>query len=94
MMFGHIETLDERLDELVNLLVMDVSFISLRALLPVQRGWLAEEADLIVLIKPQYEAGKCSAHRQCSWSSGCIYQNARCFAEDHIKGQGGYRARL
>jgi 23S rRNA (cytidine1920-2'-O)/16S rRNA (cytidine1409-2'-O)-methyltransferase len=48
----------ERLDEPVSLLVADVSFISLAILLPVFRGWLAEAADLILLIKPQFEAGR------------------------------------
>ncbi|NDJ77596.1 MAG: TlyA family RNA methyltransferase [Chloroflexi bacterium] len=48
----------ERLAEPVSLLVGDVSFISLRLLLPVFRGWLAEQADLLLLIKPQFEAGK------------------------------------
>lgn len=46
------------LEEPVGLVVVDASFISLRLLLPVIRGWLADGADLIVLIKPQFEAGK------------------------------------
>lgn len=50
----HVEALAER----VSLVVVDASFISLRYLLPVVRGWLAEAADLITLIKPQFEAGK------------------------------------
>ncbi|GAB4410823.1 MAG: TlyA family RNA methyltransferase [Anaerolineae bacterium] len=48
----------ERLAEAVSLVVADVSFISLRYLLPVVRGWLTLPADLIVLIKPQFEAGR------------------------------------
>jgi 23S rRNA (cytidine1920-2'-O)/16S rRNA (cytidine1409-2'-O)-methyltransferase len=48
----------EALDEPVSLIVSDVSFISLRYLLPVLRGWLTPEADLILLVKPQFEAGK------------------------------------
>jgi 23S rRNA (cytidine1920-2'-O)/16S rRNA (cytidine1409-2'-O)-methyltransferase len=46
------------LDEPVSLTVVDVSFIPLRYLLPVFRGWLTDAADLITLIKPQFEAGK------------------------------------
>jgi len=46
------------LPEPVSLIVIDVSFIPLRTLLPVLRGWLTETADLIPLIKPQFEAGK------------------------------------
>jgi 23S rRNA (cytidine1920-2'-O)/16S rRNA (cytidine1409-2'-O)-methyltransferase len=48
----------EKLAEPVSLVVVDASFISLRYLLPVLRGWLTPSADLIVLIKPQFEAGK------------------------------------
>ncbi len=46
----------ESLPERVSLVVMDASFISLRLLLPVIKGWLAAEADVIPLIKPQFEA--------------------------------------
>jgi 23S rRNA (cytidine1920-2'-O)/16S rRNA (cytidine1409-2'-O)-methyltransferase len=48
----------EKLDEAVNLTVIDASFISLRLLLPVIKGWLTPQADIIPLIKPQFEAGK------------------------------------
>ena len=48
----------EHLDESVNLVVADVSFISLKILLPVTKSWLTPQADLILLIKPQFEAGK------------------------------------
>lgn len=47
-----------RLEEPVSLVTLDVSFISLRLLLPVVRGWLTPRADLIPLIKPQFEAGR------------------------------------
>ncbi len=46
------------LPEPVSLIVMDVSFIPLHTLFPVLRGWLTPSADLIPLIKPQFEAGK------------------------------------
>jgi 23S rRNA (cytidine1920-2'-O)/16S rRNA (cytidine1409-2'-O)-methyltransferase len=48
----------ERLPEQVNLAVIDASFISLRLLLPVIKDWLTPQADIIPLIKPQFEAGK------------------------------------
>ncbi|MBI5957241.1 MAG: TlyA family RNA methyltransferase [Chloroflexi bacterium] len=49
----------EALAEPVSLLVADVSFISLRYLLPVFRGWLSPgSVDLLLLVKPQFEAGK------------------------------------
>lgn len=48
----------ETLPEPVSLVVMDASFISLRLLLPVLKGWLTSTADIIPLIKPQFEAGR------------------------------------
>jgi 23S rRNA (cytidine1920-2'-O)/16S rRNA (cytidine1409-2'-O)-methyltransferase len=49
----------EALAEPVSLIVVDASFISLRYLFPVMRGWVKDETgDLISLIKPQFEAGK------------------------------------
>ena len=41
----------------VDLVVIDVSFISLRLILPAVQKWLAPAADVIALIKPQFEAG-------------------------------------
>jgi 23S rRNA (cytidine1920-2'-O)/16S rRNA (cytidine1409-2'-O)-methyltransferase len=46
------------LPEAIGLTTLDASFISLRVLLPVVRGWLEEQADVIALVKPQFEAGK------------------------------------
>ncbi len=48
----------EKLNEPISLAVMDVSFISIRILLPVIHGWLTPQADVISLIKPQFEAGR------------------------------------
>jgi 23S rRNA (cytidine1920-2'-O)/16S rRNA (cytidine1409-2'-O)-methyltransferase len=48
----------EALPELVNLAVVDASFISLKLLLPAIKRWLAPHADVIPLIKPQFEAGR------------------------------------
>src|SRR5699024_5304663 len=41
-----------------NLATVDVSFISLKLILPVLKQLLAENSDIIVLIKPQFEAGR------------------------------------
>ena len=48
----------EALPEQPQLAVIDASFISLRLLLPVVKGWLAERAQVVALIKPQFEAGR------------------------------------
>lgn len=50
----HLEALDERVD----LVVIDASFISLRLLLPTIKNWLKQPAYVLPLIKPQFEAGK------------------------------------
>jgi 23S rRNA (cytidine1920-2'-O)/16S rRNA (cytidine1409-2'-O)-methyltransferase len=46
------------LPERINLIVVDASFISLKILLPPFKGWLMPQADVIALIKPQFEAGR------------------------------------
>ena len=46
------------LPEPVALAVIDASFISLRLILPAVLKWLQSEAHLVVLVKPQFEAGR------------------------------------
>ena len=48
----------ERLPEAVDLATVDVSFISLRLILPVVLGWLRPGGQIVALIKPQFEAGR------------------------------------
>lgn len=48
----------QSLPEPIDLVVMDASFISLRLLLPTALSWLRADGSLIVLIKPQFEAGR------------------------------------
>jgi 23S rRNA (cytidine1920-2'-O)/16S rRNA (cytidine1409-2'-O)-methyltransferase len=43
---------------LFGIITIDVSFISLRLILPVVPPLLAPEADVVVLVKPQFEAGR------------------------------------
>lgn len=47
----------DALPEPVDLAVIDVSFISLKLILPAVRKWLAAAGQVIALIKPQFEAG-------------------------------------
>ena len=42
----------------VDIVTIDVSFISLRHILPVVPATLAREADVVALVKPQFEAGR------------------------------------
>lgn len=46
------------LGEPVAIAVIDVSFISLRLILPAVRKWLWNQADVAALVKPQFEAGR------------------------------------
>lgn len=46
------------LPERPSLAVIDVSFISLRLILPAVRELLTEEGEILCLIKPQFEAGR------------------------------------
>ena len=48
----------EQIPDPIDLVVMDASFISLRLLFPAMVSLMKEEADLICLIKPQFEAGR------------------------------------
>lgn len=42
----------------VDIVTIDVSFISLRQILPVVPGLLRQGADVVALVKPQFEAGR------------------------------------
>jgi 23S rRNA (cytidine1920-2'-O)/16S rRNA (cytidine1409-2'-O)-methyltransferase len=48
----------ESLPQLVELVVMDVSFISITLILPAIKGWIEPGGDVVTLIKPQFEAGR------------------------------------
>ena len=48
----------EQIPEEIELAVMDVSFISIRLILPAVKPLLKPDADYICLIKPQFEAGR------------------------------------
>ena len=50
----HVQSLPEK----VSFVTVDASFISLKILLPVAKNWLTENAQLLCLIKPQFEAGR------------------------------------
>lgn len=51
-------TLEELDNVPADLAVIDVSFISLRLILPAVRGLLREAGEVVALVKPQFEAGK------------------------------------
>jgi 23S rRNA (cytidine1920-2'-O)/16S rRNA (cytidine1409-2'-O)-methyltransferase len=51
------------LDPLVDLVVGDLSFISLRLVLPALASLIAPEGTAVLLVKPQFEAGKTDVDR-------------------------------
>lgn len=54
----------ENFGEVVQLVTIDASFISLRTLLPVVKKWLERTTgEVVALIKPQFEAGRTDAAR-------------------------------
>jgi 23S rRNA (cytidine1920-2'-O)/16S rRNA (cytidine1409-2'-O)-methyltransferase len=53
----------ERLPEVVDLATIDVSFISLKLIVPVVTGWLRPGGSIVALIKPQFEAGRAHVGR-------------------------------
>lgn len=48
----------EDIDGPVDLVVADLSFISLQLVLPALAGCVASDADLLLMVKPQFEVGK------------------------------------
>lgn len=48
----------ESLPDLIRFAAIDVSFISLKLILPAVKRWLAPSASIVALVKPQFEAGK------------------------------------
>ena len=51
------------LDDGAGIVTIDVSFISLAHILPVVPGLLASPADVVALVKPQFEAGRADVRR-------------------------------
>lgn len=49
---------EEQIPEILDMAVMDVSFISIKLVLPAVKNLLKPGADLVCLIKPQFEAGR------------------------------------
>ena len=47
----------EQMAEPVDMVTIDVSFISLKLILPTASSWLKEQGRIVTLIKPQFEAG-------------------------------------
>ncbi len=57
----YLETLPDHAQ--VDLITIDVSFISLRLILPTVKQWLRPDGHIVALIKPQFEAGRAQVAR-------------------------------
>lgn len=83
----HITT--ESVSELLDLVVCDASFISLKKVLPAALALTKPRATLITLIKPQFEAGKTEVSRGKGVIRDAALHEAICADIQHwIEGQG------
>jgi 23S rRNA (cytidine1920-2'-O)/16S rRNA (cytidine1409-2'-O)-methyltransferase len=51
---------DFRTDQTIDIVVADVSFISLREILPQVSGLVSSKSEIVAMVKPQFEAGQIS----------------------------------
>ncbi|MGC9529475.1 MAG: TlyA family RNA methyltransferase [Candidatus Bipolaricaulaceae bacterium] len=65
----------EHIGEPVDLVTIDVSFISLRLVLPPLRGLVTEHGDVIALVKPQFEASRREVRRGGVVRDLCVRQH-------------------
>ena len=70
--FRHLEF--ERLGETVDLVVIDVSFISLRLIFPKALEFLKPGGTLLALVKPQFEAGAAEVGKRGKVSDIAVHE--------------------
>ncbi len=54
----------DEIGEKIDFVSIDVSFISLKLVLPVAHNLMADQSEIVFLIKPQFEAGKEEAKKR------------------------------
>ena len=57
-LFEKTDIRDFRTDEEIDIVVIDVSFISLREILPSVLKLVSKKSQIVAMVKPQFEAGK------------------------------------
>ena len=76
----------EDIGEAIDLVTIDVSFISLRLILPPLRPLVRETGDLVALVKPQFEAGREKVGRGGVVKDGAVHlavlQDLRAFVAE------------
>lgn len=68
----------QSLAESVDLVTIDVSFISLRLILPQVRRWLSPRGQVIALVKPQFEADRSQVGKGGIVRDGRAHRSALC----------------
>ncbi len=58
------ESVPDDFDDVIDFIATDVSFISLKLVLPKIKELLAENGEAVVLIKPQFEAGRSNLNKK------------------------------
>lgn len=76
------------LNETVEIVTIDVSFISLRLILPSAKAWLAEESHIVALVKPQFEAGKADVGKKGIVSDPAVHRRVLNEISDFAQAQG------
>lgn len=77
--------------EAADLIVVDVSFISLQQVLPAALGFAARHAELVALVKPQFEAGREHVKKGIVRDAGV--HDAVCQRVELLVGMQGWRLR-
>lgn len=79
----------EQIGELVDIATIDVSFISLRLILPPLKEIVTPKGDLICLVKPQFEAGREHVRRggvvKDLLTHQRVLEDLACFAQDQLQ---------
>lgn len=78
----------DELGEKVDIITMDVSFISTTLIFPVLKNLLQEEGEIISLIKPQFEAGRDQVGKNGVIRDPAIHREVllRCIAAAELEG--------
>lgn len=67
----------EKIGTALDLIVVDVSFISLKLIFPIAFGFLKPLGHLIALVKPQFEAGKADIEKRGKVKSVAVHTRVR-----------------
>ena len=77
-----------QLDEAMDIVAIDVSFISLRLILPTAKAWGAKASHIVALIKPQFEAGKADVGKKGIVTDPAVHRRVLNEISDFAKSQG------